>query len=79
MTIPHAAARADLPAAVQMSDHEHRRQQYARSARDNAAEVLLEPASTPLERDYASRYFDDADALITRRAVTHLDSSEEPS
>lgn len=72
-----AAARADLHAAVQMSDDEHRRQQYARSARDNAAEVLLQPASTPLERDYASGYFDDADALITRRAVT-LDSSGEP-
>ena len=34
MTIPHAAARADLPAAVQMSDHEHRRQQPHQSGRD---------------------------------------------
>lgn len=44
-----AAARADLHAAVQTSDGEHHRRQNARSARDSAAEVLLNPTSTQLE------------------------------
>jgi hypothetical protein len=59
-----AAARADLHAAVQTSSDEHHRRQYARSARDSAAEVLLNPASTRLECGYARNYFDDADAMI---------------
>ncbi|MCX2715635.1 hypothetical protein [Mycolicibacterium sp. J2] len=89
MTIVHAAAlstrtaleaaRADLHTAVQMSDDEHRRQQYARSARDSAAEVLLDPGSTPLELGYARGCFDAADALITRHSVTRSDASGEPS
>jgi hypothetical protein len=73
-----AAARNDLHTAVQ-ADDDHRRQQYALSARDNAAEVLLAPASTPLELDYARGYFDHADALVSDRAVAHSISSGEPS
>ena len=73
-----AAARSDLHTAVQAGD-DHRRLQYALSARDSAAEVLLKPTSTPLERNYARRYFDHADALVTHRAVTLSDSSGERS
>jgi hypothetical protein len=51
-----AAARADLHRAAAAADP-HGRTQYALSARDNAASVLLEPSCTPLERDYAELYF----------------------
>lgn len=88
MTVVHAAAlstntvlasaRSDLHSAVQ-ADDQHRRHQYALSARDNAPAVLLEPTSTPLELDYARWYFDDADALLTEQAVMQSDSSGEPS
>ncbi|KDE97181.1 hypothetical protein Y900_028325 [Mycolicibacterium aromaticivorans JS19b1 = JCM 16368] len=60
-----ACARTDLHTAVR-ADDEHHRRQYALSARDSAGEVLLEPKSTPLERDYARRYFEDADAMIAK-------------
>ena len=59
-----ASARTDLHSAVQSVD-EHRRRQYALSARDSAAAVLLEAASTRLERGYASHYFSEADAIVT--------------
>lgn len=59
-----ASARADLHDAVRADDDEHRRQQYALCARDSAAAVLLDPASTPLEYDYARNYFSDATAMI---------------
>lgn len=60
-----AMARADIHSAVN-SDTGHQRTQYALSARDSAAEVLLEPGSTPLERSYAAYYFEEADAIIAQ-------------
>lgn len=60
---PLACARTELDTAVQAGDEHHRRQ-YALSARDSAAAVLVEPKSTSLERDYARRYFDDAEGTI---------------
>jgi hypothetical protein len=62
-----ASARADLHTAVR-ADDEHRRRQYALSARDSAAAVLLDSASTRLEGDYARNYFNDADAMIAKAA-----------
>jgi hypothetical protein len=61
-----AAARADLHRAAAAADP-HGRTQYALTARDNAASVLLEPTCTPLERDYAELYFVQADAIIEER------------
>lgn len=58
-----AEARADLHQAVAATDAHHRTQ-YALSARDNAASVLLEPACSPLERDYAGIYFAQAHAIV---------------
>lgn len=60
-----AMARADIHDAVS-ADTDHRRTQFAFSARDNAATALLEPASTDLERSYAGYYFAEADAIITQ-------------
>lgn len=64
-----AAARADLHDALRADDG-HRRQQYARSALDSAAEVLLDPETTQLERTYAGCYFTEARALIATPTVT---------
>ena len=58
-----AMARADIHTAVNDVD-QHRRLQYALSARDNAAQVLTDPNCTPSERHYAGYYFADAEALI---------------
>ncbi|MCG7594738.1 hypothetical protein [Mycobacterium sp. PSTR-4-N] len=62
-----AAARADLHEALR-ADDEHRRQQYARSARDSAAEVLWDASSTRLECEYAIYYLGDAEAMIAATA-----------
>ena len=61
-------ARADLHKAVRARDDEHRRRQYALSARDSAAEVLLDASSTRLECEYATYYFCDAEAMIAETA-----------
>lgn len=63
-----AMARADIHEAVNAGPGARRRQ-YALSARDNAAETLLDPDSTTLERDYASYYFVDAEAMIAIEAA----------
>jgi hypothetical protein len=60
-----AMARADIHNAVN-ADDDHRRRQYALSARDNAAAVLTDPNRTPAERQYADYYFADAEALIAQ-------------
>jgi hypothetical protein len=57
-----AAARAELHQAAAAQD-EHRRQQYARSARDNACNVLTSPGCSPREREYAGLYFAQAHAI----------------
>jgi hypothetical protein len=59
-----AMARADIHTAVNDVDDQHRRLQYALSARDNAAQVLTDPNCTPGERQYAGYYFADAEAII---------------
>ncbi len=48
---------------------------YALSACHRAAEAFLETKSTPLERDYARRYFEDADAMIAKLAGTQTVSA----
>ena len=58
-----AAARSDLHRAA-AADDGHRRTQYALSARDNASSVLMEPASSLLEREYAGLYFAQAHAIV---------------
>jgi hypothetical protein len=72
-----ACARTDLHTAVQ-ADDEHHHRQYALSARDSAAGGLLEPQSTPLERDYARMYFEDADAMIAKPTGTQPVSAWRP-
>jgi hypothetical protein len=47
-----AAAQKDLRTATSLPD-EHGRQQYARSARDNAAEVIVDPSATDQQRSAA--------------------------
>lgn len=69
-----AAARSDLHDALR-ADDEHRHQQYARSARDSAAEVLWEASSTRLEYEYATYYFGDAEAIIAAAASNAADSA----
>ncbi len=59
-----AYARADIHSAVAAADDPHRRHQYALSARDNAATVLLDPSSTRREREYAEYYLADAEGII---------------
>jgi len=66
-----AMARADMHCAVN-SDTDHRRTQYAFSARDNAATVLLSPGSTPIERSYAEYYFVEADTIIAQGPSTRV-------
>ena len=62
-----ALARADIHTAVNADDN-HRRRQYALSARDYAAEVLCDPTSTAAEMQYAGYYFADAEAIIAQLA-----------
>lgn len=62
-----ALARADIHTAVN-TDDDHRRLQYALSARDYAAEVLCDSTSTPAEKQYAGYYFADAEAIIAQLA-----------
>lgn len=57
-----AMARQDIHHAV--GADEDRRRQYALSARDNAATVLLDPSSTRSEREYAEYYLADAEGII---------------
>jgi|JI10StandDraft_1071094.scaffolds.fasta_scaffold18126_6 hypothetical protein len=57
-----AMARQDIHHAVGADDD--RRRQYALSARDNAATVLLDPSSTRREREYAEYYLADAEGII---------------
>ena len=57
-----AAARADLHQAAAALD-DHRRTQYALSARDNASSVLTSPGCSPREREYAGLYFAQAHAI----------------
>jgi hypothetical protein len=59
-----AHARSDIHAAVAAHDDPYRRGQYARSARDYAAEVLLTADATPLQRQHAGYYLDDANAML---------------
>jgi hypothetical protein len=58
-----AMARSDIHNAVN-ADDDHRRRQYALSARDNAVTVLLEPTSQRSEREHAEYYLADAEAII---------------
>jgi hypothetical protein len=58
-----AAARADLHQAAAAQD-DHRRTQYARSARDHASSVLTSPGCSPREREYAELYFAQAHAIV---------------
>lgn len=58
-----AMARDDIHNAVNADDN-HRRRQYALSARDNAGEVLSDPTCAAAERQYAGYYFADAEAII---------------
>lgn len=58
-----AMARQDIHQAVG-ADDDRRRRQYALSARDNAATVLLDPSSTRREREYAEYYLADAEGII---------------
>jgi hypothetical protein len=62
-----ALARADIHTAVN-ADDDHRRLQYALSARDYAAEVLCDPTSTNAEMQYAGYHFADAEAIIAQLA-----------
>ena len=62
-----ALARADIHSSVN-ADDDHRRLQYALSARDYAAEVLCDSTSTPAEMQYAGYYFADAEAIIAQLA-----------
>jgi hypothetical protein len=64
-----AMARADIHSAVN-ADDEHRRRQYALSARDNAVTVILEPTSQRSEREYAEYYLADAEAIIAATTPT---------
>jgi hypothetical protein len=57
-----ALARADIHDAV-AADRERRRQ-YALSARDYAATVLLAPDATPSQRELAGYYLTDAEVFI---------------
>lgn len=57
-------ARADIHAAVASHDDAHRRRQYAASAREYAATVLLAADATQAQRDHARCYLDDANALL---------------
>lgn len=59
-----ALARADIHHAVDAADDPHRRCQYALSARDYAAEVLLAPGASPAQRECAGFYLADAEAFI---------------
>ena len=59
-----AAARADIHNAVSCADDPHRHRQYALSARDNSAAVLLAPDASADERRHARYYLDNADAII---------------
>ena len=68
-------ARADLHEAVRAHDDEHRRQQYAISARDSAAEVLWDASSSRLECEYATYYFCDAEAMIIETARSQSNSA----
>ena len=58
-----AMARADIHSAVN-ADDDHRRRQYALSARDYAVTVLLEPTSDRNQREHAEYYLADAEAMI---------------
>jgi hypothetical protein len=58
-----AMGRADIHNAVN-ADDDHRRRQYALSARDNAVTVLLEPTSLRREHEYAEYYLADAEAIL---------------
>ena len=60
-----AMARADIHSALD-ADDDHRRLQYALSARDNAGEVLTDPHATRAEHEYAGYYFADAEAIIAQ-------------
>ena len=57
-----AMARQEIHNAVGADDD--RRRQYALSARDNAATVLLDPGSTRREREYAEYYLADAEGIL---------------
>ena len=59
-----ALARSDIHAAVAAHDDPYRRGQYARSARDYAAEVLTASDATPSEREHAGYYLDDANGML---------------
>jgi hypothetical protein len=59
-----AQARSDIHAAVAAHDDPYRRGQYARSARDYAAEVLLAGDVTPWQREHAGYYLADANAML---------------
>ncbi|KKE98138.1 hypothetical protein [Mycolicibacterium obuense] len=58
-----AMARSDIHSAVN-ADTDHRRHQYALSARDHAVTVLLERTSEPSQREHAEYYLADAEAII---------------
>ena len=60
-----AMARADIHNAIN-ADDDHRRHQYALSARDHAGEVLTQPNATPTELQYAGYYFADAETIIAQ-------------
>jgi hypothetical protein len=58
-----AMARCDIHTAIN-ADDDHRRREYALSARDNAVAVLLEPNSERSEREHAEYYLADAEVII---------------
>ncbi|MBY0290955.1 MAG: hypothetical protein K2X52_28025 [Mycobacteriaceae bacterium] len=68
-----AQARKDLQYAVVMGTDTHRRRQYALSARDEAATVLLAGDATAAQMRYARHYFRAAqrfaDAAAANRGV----------
>jgi hypothetical protein len=59
-----AQARSDIHAAVAAHDDPYRRAQYARSARDYAAEVLLAADATSTQREHDGYYLDDANGML---------------
>ena len=63
VTLEHA--RQAIHQAVAAHDDPHRRRQYAATARDYAAAVLVDPAANIRQRDCAGSYLDDATAFLS--------------
>lgn len=64
-----AMARSDIHNAVNVDD-DHRRRQYALSARDNAVTVILEPTSDRDQREHAEYYLADAEGILAATSTT---------